>query len=260
MNSISNVLSELQSYGLESLRGVWDVTVSELMGKVTNHLSLPQVQRAEHPLHWLERATAPVLRQKAQGAQFFVVSSMASGGKSTTGKILESQGVYRMPRVTTRKPRPGESDKDYEFLSPSQFSEDASRGRFLYVEDGRIAVRKSTFDSFLSQGKLFYCEGDPLAFGGLKEDEYAGINYAAFFISPDSLETALARLFMRIRTDIERGALTEESALRSDVLERISKIPFHLRNSGDYFTRGIYHGYLVNDTLEGLKKKIVDLI
>ncbi len=77
-----------------------------------------------------QRAARPSTRQ----GLLFVLSAPSGSGKDTVINTLKQQGMdfYVVPSVTTRAPRPGESEgKPYHFVSQEKFDRLISQGELL---------------------------------------------------------------------------------------------------------------------------------
>ena len=60
-------------------------------------------------------------------------------GKTTIAKKLEQDGYNWIRTYTTRPPRPGESSKDYMFVSQDEFFGFMMNGFFMETEDYKVA-------------------------------------------------------------------------------------------------------------------------
>lgn len=67
-----------------------------------------------------------------------LVGGMCSG-KTTIAKKLEQDGYNWIRTYTTRPPRPGESSKDYMFVSQDEFFGFMMNGFFMETEDYKVA-------------------------------------------------------------------------------------------------------------------------
>ena len=67
-----------------------------------------------------------------------LVGAMCSG-KTTIAKKLEQDGYNWIRTYTTRPPRPGESSKDYMFVSQDEFFGFMMNGFFMETEDYKVA-------------------------------------------------------------------------------------------------------------------------
>lgn len=67
-----------------------------------------------------------------------LVGAMCSG-KTTIAKKLEQYGYNWIRTYTTRPPRPGESSKDYMFVSQDEFFGFMMNGFFMETEDYKVA-------------------------------------------------------------------------------------------------------------------------
>src|SRR2546428_149683 len=78
----------------------------------------------------LHTSTVPSARQ----GLLFVLSAPSGTGKDTVIHALKQQGMdfYVVPSVTTRAPRPGESEGNpYHFISEEKFKQMVDKGEFL---------------------------------------------------------------------------------------------------------------------------------
>lgn len=67
-----------------------------------------------------------------------LIGAMCSG-KTTIAKKLEQDGYNWIRTYTTRPPRPGESSKDYMFVSQDEFFGFMMNGFFMETEDYKVA-------------------------------------------------------------------------------------------------------------------------
>lgn len=77
-------------------------------------------------------------KSPVQRGKVFVISAPSGCGKTTlANKLLEDKlGLTASVSVTTRDPRPGETDgKDYHFVTKEKFKKMVSRGEFLEHEE-----------------------------------------------------------------------------------------------------------------------------
>ncbi len=247
--------SHVSAERARELGASWDATLADALTKIG-----AQSEAGEHLAYALERATAARLEVKAKEARFVVLSSIAGGGKSTIGAMFRDMGFERLPRVTTRAPRPGERDGyDYEFMTREAFEAAKENGEFAYAKEtygeGR-AIRTATIEKALAGEKRYFVEGDALAYHAIRQNkpEYANLSYISIFLIPDSFSTALTRLSGRIRDDISKGA--DPVVAVADVEERVEKGIHYLAESGAHMRDGIYDGYLVNDDLARVRERL----
>lgn len=252
----------LSAERIKALSLEWDTAVANIVAAASERYGAPVPD--DLPLAaQLEAGTMAHLREKAGNTQFVVISSIAGGGKSTIGAMLREMGFERLPRVTTRAPRPGERDgHDYEFMTREEFDRAKENGEFAYVKDtygeGR-AIRIKTLDTALQAGKRVYAEGDALAYHDIRSrlPEYASLAYLSIFLVPDSFATAWKRLSGRIEGDIANGA--SPAAAWKDAEERVEKGISYLKESAAHLRNGIYDGFLVNDDLVRVRERLDEL-
>lgn len=88
-----------------------------------------QIEMTQPGSH-LEETTSPATRQ----GLLFVLSAPSGAGKDTVIEALQAQGadIFVVPSVTTRAPRPGESEgKPYYFISLESFERMVVNGELL---------------------------------------------------------------------------------------------------------------------------------
>lgn len=78
-----------------------------------------------------------------------LVGAMCSG-KTTIAKKLEQDGCNWIRTYTTRPPRPGESSKDYMFVSQDEFFGFMMNGFFMETEDYKVASGDTWYYGSLS--------------------------------------------------------------------------------------------------------------
>lgn len=179
-----------------------------------------------------------------------VINGPAGAGKSTVGKILESNGLKRIPRVTTRPRRDDEvHGKDYHFVEDSVFHE--------FVSQGKIAAAKTTYGfwrGFFKEAFVNvqdnYTEGE----SSLKAIEETGIDRNSIlhiFLLPPSGEEWLSRLQIQHK----KGHFSEEEFTR-----RLQEGVQYLKKSTQHFKTFPRSIYLVNDDLGRIEAIISALL
>lgn len=245
---------------VNELRERWNSTLQEVAKKVFTAVGrrLPEDITPEELPSLLEQATEQKIREKKESAKFVVVSASAGVGKTTVGQILNSFGMERLPRVTTRERRPDEVDgQDYFFVSRPAFEERKERGDLLYYKEtygeGR-GIAKDVFDKHLASGKKFYAEGDALAYSEIaKRPEYQDVQYQSIFLLPPSFDDMLSRTAQRTQREVAEGG---QEIDQREVMERLEKSNYYLGESGDHVVSGVYDGFLVNDDLRRVEEKL----
>lgn len=249
-------IRELQQRWEQALRGIAEKVLSNLG---IEHRS--EVPIAEIP-HMLESATRSRLLAKRETADFIVVSSTPGTGKSAIGKILERNGIPRLPRATTRAKRPEEVEgRDYFFMTREEFEAKKTTGAFVYsketYDDGRGIV-KEKMDAFLQAKQKFYAEGDALAFATIRQNpEYADMEYQSIFLLSPSFEETTRRMEKSINERVARGG---ERMDDEELYQRLEKVIYYLEKSGDNVIDGTYDGYLVNDDLARVEQNLKETL
>lgn len=137
----------------------------------------------------------------------FVLSSPSGAGKTTLAKaLLESEpGLSVSVSMTTRKPRPGESDgKDYFFVSADGFGAATEKGELLEwatVFDNQYGTPKAPVDEALSRGEDMLFDIDWQ--GARQLRERAGEDVVSVFILPPSVSELEQRLIRRAQDSRE---------------------------------------------------------
>jgi guanylate kinase len=144
----------------------------------------------------------------ARGGQgrLFVVSGPSGAGKGTVWRrALERVGDMEVSiSATTRRPRPGESDRThYLFMSRDEFEARRDRGEFLEwaeVYGNLYGTPRGPVDAALQAGRDVLCEIDTQGALQIKRTRPEAI---LIFIEPPSLDELVARLERRGTEDAE---------------------------------------------------------
>jgi guanylate kinase len=137
-------------------------------------------------------------------------------GKSTLERMLVDKGFWRVISHTTRAPRPGEQhEKDYFFVSKSEFKRLQQQGRFVEWANfggnfyGASALQ---FEYPLSRGKNVVVVMEP---EGIKQFQAAakerGWRYASLFIN-NPLSVIADRYILRVlqaAREVEEGEMPD---------------------------------------------------
>ena len=174
-----------------------------------------------------------------------VVSGPAGVGKGTLCRALFAQwsGLEYSVSVTTRKPRPGETEgKDYYFRTPEEFFKMIERNEFLEWAEfcgNYYGTPKFHVEKILKENKTILLEIDIQGAKQVKKQYPEGV---FIFIVPPSYE-ALAE---RLRT---RGTEPEDV-----IRQRLNKAIQEIENIRDY-------DYLVeNDEIQTAVEKLKSII
>jgi guanylate kinase len=242
------------------LRTRWEQTLKRVAESVASTMAkeIPESDNFEDFAYALEEMTEERILDKKDEADLVVISSTPGTGKTAIGKILEAQGVSRLPRVTTRQKRAGERDgHDYFFMGREEFDEHNKRGDFVYAKetygDGR-AIFRDELDQHLASGNKFYAEGDAMAYAAIqKEPGYEDMSYQSIFLLAPSFDVIIQRME---RSLMEQAENSGQAIDKNELKERLEKIIFYLEKSGEHISSGIYDGFLVNDDLDRVEKKL----
>ncbi|MFA6511745.1 MAG: hypothetical protein WCV86_01290 [Patescibacteria group bacterium] len=179
---------------------------------------------------------------------FVILSAPSGGGKGTIGKELQTHGFSRLPRVTTRAPRPGEVDGiDYIFLSRKRFTALADAGAFLQTAETHEELRgtlREEFRRLVRSEKPFYVEG---SLGGyeqfLSHEEVRAAHPLSVFLLPPSFDVLAQRL----------GARSDDDMTPREFEGRLNKAIEHLRRANDL----PYDVFYVNDIIPDVTGRIL---
>lgn len=142
----------------------------------------------------------PLAHLKRRGV-LFVLSSPSGAGKSTISRKLlaADPGIAMSISVTTRPPRPGETDGvDYHFVDVETFKAMAAAGEFLewaHVFGNRYGTPRAHVDALLEDGRdvLFDIDWQ----GAQQLYQQAGGDVVRVFILPPSMAELGRRLATR---------------------------------------------------------------
>ena len=176
-----------------------------------------------------------------------MISSPSGGGKtSIIQKILETNTnkfIYSIS-ATTRKPRSSEvHEKDYFFLSESQFKDKVEKNQFLEWEEvhGYYYGTDLTFiEQCVADGKFVLLDLD--VNGALRVAKNYHGKAVTIFIAPPSVDELIKRLKAR-KTDSEQ-----------EINKRLQRIPLEMEKSRefDYF--------VVNKKLDETVNIVIEII
>ncbi len=131
----------------------------------------------------------------------FVVSAPSGAGKTTLCRKLISilPDITHSVSYTTRAPRPGEvSDRDYSFISETDFRRMADEGQFAEwaeVHGNLYGTSKSRLDDMLEKGMDIILDVDVQGARQLRESLQDGVYV---FVLPPSMEALAERLRSRM--------------------------------------------------------------
>lgn len=244
----------LEKTVLERIEASWNAALADLYVHVcaaTNN-EPQQIQSEEIP-RALEGMTLRTLNERLRMPGLLVVSSVAGGGKSTVGEMLESLGFERLPRVTTRTQRPGERDGHaYYFVTPEEFERQNAQGAFVYTKQTygeKRGILKDSIQKVMSGGQRYYAEGDAKAFDVIRNTGgNDSFSYTSLFLLPESFSVVWERMQRRIEQNVQDGA--ERTEVEKDILERLESGVSYIAAGAELFSKGVYHGFIVNDDLK----------
>ncbi|MBI2990117.1 MAG: hypothetical protein HYY51_02935 [Candidatus Magasanikbacteria bacterium] len=244
--------SERRERSIDELRGSWNRTLEEILEQrlaaMPPDAKKPSPDEAELPTSLrLERLTRQALPDLEGGHQFAILSAPSGGGKGTVGKLLEERGFGRMPRFTTREPRPGEvNGADYFFVTREDFLERERAGEFLQTAETHGELRASSrvlLKEYFDAGRKFYVEGSAGAYlEFINHPDVKSTRHLSAFLLPPSFEVLEQRLRGRADTIDE-----------IEIHERLAKAVEHLEKTKSY----PYDAYYVNDRAERVADAIV---
>ncbi|MCX6719867.1 MAG: hypothetical protein NTV36_02055 [Candidatus Staskawiczbacteria bacterium] len=178
----------------------------------------------------LELATVRNLSTSAP-YKFVLITAPSAVGKGTIGRILESNGILRIPRTITRARRPNEAETDYHFVNQDEYDRIFTAGEFLCPTDFSTSatscagIEKKIFFSAIESGRPFYIDsGSGTAMQIKQEPMLSNIRFAIAFILPPTFEEMVSRMIKRINqetTKIESGVVGKsmnESIMRKRLL------------------------------------------
>lgn len=176
----------------------------------------------------------------------FVLSSPSGAGKSTLArKLIDSDPQISLSvSVTTRTPRPGETDGiDYHFVGVDDFKQMARRGEFLewaHVFGNRYGTPKAPVEAMLAAGKDVLFDIDWQGTQQLYQE--SGNDVVRVFILPPSIKELEARL---------RHRGTDSDIVIEDRMARAKSEIGHWDG---------YDYVLINDDIENCFRKIQHIL
>lgn len=218
----------------------------------------------ENAPYILEEESKNLLKGKAH---WILLTSPSGAGKTTFGKALEANGLKRLPRVRTRKKRPGESSRDYHFVSKEQFEQLVKKGAFLwYIIDPDIqaenrGIFKKDFEDMIKSGEKFYIDaGIETARQFPHVPEVAKTNFLFIFLLPPSFRTLRERLEERVKkeqTKIKKGQTKKgEGSMTLETVDLRLKLAVQQLEQ----SQNEVNYYVVNDRLETIPQKAKKIV
>lgn len=211
----------------------WDRSLEETATRF-GHDILPGETAAEY----LERKTLTRLMRKKGGLQLLILVGSSGVGKEVIQRSLEGRGVFRIPRITTRKPRPDEFlGLDLTIVDHPTF--DLMERRGLFVSHNRrhgerYGILRTTVEMFLIARLPLMVERSPTTLPAFYKDPILqGVSRAVVYLLPPNGETLFERLRVR---EARQGISTSHIARRLEL-------------SRDEFSKvdDSYDAFVVND-------------
>ena len=166
----------------------------------------------------LPTSTAPSPRQ----GLLFVLSAPSGTGKDSVIKALKEQGMdfYVVPSVTTRPPRPGESEGNpYHFVSEEEFKQLVDEGELLEYADVHgnwYGQPRQVIRDNLRAGRDVLLKIDVQGAASIRRK----VPQAIFiFLVPSSLEELAQRLATR-QTETEEERLRRLADARKELMQQ----------------------------------------
>jgi guanylate kinase len=160
-----------------------------------------------------------------------VVSGPSGSGKSTIVSALLEQGrnLFLSVSVTTRKPRPGETDGEhYQFIDESAFNAMAERGEFLEWASycgRRYGTLKAPILSHLGKGENVILEIEVQGANQVKSNMPEAVSV---FVLPPDLSSLHSRLSLRDTEDEE--AIRKRLEIAVDEIKEASRYDYVIVN------------------------------
>jgi guanylate kinase len=182
-----------------------------------NSMQLETEQTVSQQLH---TSTAPSARQ----GLLFVLSAPSGTGKDTVINALKQQGMdfYVVASVTTRAPRPGESEGNpYHFISEEEFKQLVDEGELLEyanVHGNWYGQPRQVIRDNLRAGRDVLLKIDVQGAASIRRK----VPQAIFiFLVPSSLEELAQRLATR-QTETEEERLRRLADARKELMQQYS--------------------------------------
>lgn len=246
---------------LTNLEQKWNAIMVKLAKKMTGD---DRDITSENSSYVLQETTQKALQGKRYN--WVLLTSPSGAGKTTFGKALETAGFKRLPRVRTRKQRPGESSKDYHFITKEEFAKLVEAGAFLwYIIDPDVqaenrGILKEDFTRMISSGQKFYIDaGIETAHQFPQVPEVKQTNFLFIFLLPPSFKTLRERLEKRVKDEQEK--IAQGLAQKKEGSMTLETVDLRLKLAVQQLeqSEGNANYYIVNDSLETIPQKAKDI-
>jgi guanylate kinase len=236
----------------------WNRTIIRVARELSDYFKKPVPENitSDNAALFLENLTSEQLQKHAGNSQFVVLSASSGTGKTAVGDVLREAGMPKLLRYTTRPPRHGERDGiDYHFVRRDEFQWLEEKGLLVYTKstyDEFRGIGREEFQRMLDSKKVFYTEGDALAFSKIKENypEFSSIRYLAAYLLPQDARSLMNQFEHKVS-----GMIGQE-----EVRLRLEGGVEYLSQSSQKIQKGIYDGFIVNVQPSDTANKIRQLV
>ena len=175
-----------------------------------------------------------------------ILSGISGSGKTTLGKCLEQEGYQKIPNVTTRTPRLGESEKDYIFVDEETFAQWRDQQRFAFTR-----ITNGVWHGLLKESVDLLKENK----GRYRLDKSVpAARELATILSPERVTFIylLAPSFGILRERIgSRSSHESDEALFARFREEIGEM---------LESHSLSYAYVVNDSIERMMRELRDIL
>lgn len=242
---------------LEVFPKKFDRTVKSVGAQVLPFFGASNIEESgpEKTIEKLEDVTMPYLKVQLNKAQLIVLSAGSGTGKSAVGKGLETYGIQKLKRTTTRPRRPNEQPHDYHFVSPDEFEEMNAQGHFVHVKPTYGELRGILYSQLcfaMCNEGIMFAEGDALTYSEIIKwyEEFKDLRYVGIYLLPPSSQ--------QYSKQISEAAAQHFSLYK--LSQRLDRSLDYLSRSAAHIIDGTYHGYMVNHDPLTTARKILDMI